>query len=52
MASTPVDGGHYFIDLFAGIAVAVLAIVAAQAMSRRLGESIENARASKPLAVT
>ena len=30
LASTPVDGGHYFIDLFAGIAVAVLAIVAAR----------------------
>lgn len=34
LASTPVDGGHYFIDLFAGIAVAVLAIAAARMVSR------------------
>jgi hypothetical protein len=32
--ATPLQGGHYFVDVFAGIAVAVLAIVAA----RRLGE--------------
>ena len=32
LASTPVDGGHYFIDLFAGIAVALLAIVLARAV--------------------
>jgi hypothetical protein len=32
MASTPIDGGHYFIDLIAGVAIAVLAIV----VSRRL----------------
>ncbi|MGH6768871.1 MAG: phosphatase PAP2 family protein [Xanthobacteraceae bacterium] len=37
MASTPVDGGHYFIDLIASIVVAVLAIVAARAVSRWLG---------------
>lgn len=36
LVSTPVDGGHYFIDLFAGIAVAVVAIVAARAVSRRI----------------
>jgi hypothetical protein len=36
LASTPIDGGHYFIDLAAGIAVAVLAIMAARAVSRRL----------------
>jgi membrane-associated phospholipid phosphatase len=37
LASTPIDGGHYFIDLIAGVAVAVLAIVAARAVSRRIG---------------
>lgn len=36
LASTPIDGGHYFIDLVAGLAVAVLAILAARAMSRRI----------------
>ena len=36
LAATPVDGGHYFIDLAAGIAVAALAIAAAKAISRRL----------------
>ena len=30
LAATPINGGHYFIDLFAGVAVAVLAIVAAR----------------------
>jgi hypothetical protein len=30
LAATPVDGGHYFIDLAAGLAVAVLAILAAR----------------------
>jgi PAP2 superfamily len=34
MAATPIDGGHYFIDLFAGIAIAVLAIVAARWFGR------------------
>jgi hypothetical protein len=30
LASTPIDGGHYFIDVIAGIAVAVAAILAAR----------------------
>ncbi len=36
LASTPIDGGHYFIDLAAGIAVALLAIVVARALVRKL----------------
>jgi PAP2 superfamily len=36
MAATPIDGGHYFIDLFAGAGVAVLAIIAA----RRLADAV------------
>jgi membrane-associated phospholipid phosphatase len=36
LASTPIDGGHYFIDLAAGMAVAAGAIVAARAVSHRL----------------
>jgi hypothetical protein len=56
IASCPVDGAHYFIDLAAGIAVAVLAIAAARQVSRwvaaRVGEeaahgaSYESARLS------
>ena len=34
LASTPIDGGHYFIDVIAGIAIAVVAIVAARRMGR------------------
>lgn len=29
VAATPIDGGHYFVDVLAGLAVAVLAILAA-----------------------
>lgn len=36
LAATPIDGGHYFIDLAAGIAVAAVAIAAAKALTRRL----------------
>ena len=38
LASTPIDGGHYFIDLAAGIAIAVLAVMAARAVSRRIAD--------------
>jgi hypothetical protein len=37
-AATPIDGGHYFVDLFAGIAVAWLGIVAAGWLTRRAEE--------------
>lgn len=40
LASTPIDGGHYFIDIVAGIAVAVAAIAAAHAASRVLQQRI------------
>jgi len=30
--ATPVDGGHYFIDVFAGIGIAVLCLYAARAI--------------------
>jgi PAP2 superfamily len=36
LAATPIVGGHYFIDIIAGIAVAALAIVAARQVTRRL----------------
>jgi PAP2 superfamily protein len=46
LAATPVNGGHYFIDLIAGIAVAVLAVIAA----RWVGNRILNPRVSRAAA--
>jgi PAP2 superfamily protein len=43
LASTPVGGGHYFIDLFAGIAVTVLAIVAARWVRRTIDAQVRAA---------
>ena len=37
LVATPIDGSHYFIDVIAGIAVAVLAVLAARAL-RRMGQ--------------
>jgi PAP2 superfamily len=36
LAATPVDGGHYFIDVMAGVAVALAAIRLARYVSRRI----------------
>jgi PAP2 superfamily len=41
LAGTPIDGGHYFIDLIGGIAVTVLAILAARAASRALDRTTD-----------
>jgi hypothetical protein len=38
-AATPIDGGHYFVDLMAGIAVAWLGIAAAGWLTRRAEET-------------
>jgi hypothetical protein len=38
LVATPIGGGHFFVDVFAGIAVAVLAIVAARWVGQRLTE--------------
>ena len=38
LVATPIGGGHFFIDVFAGIAVAVVAIVAALRIGQRLTE--------------
>ncbi|SEH43698.1 PAP2 superfamily protein [Methylobacterium sp. 275MFSha3.1] len=35
IAATPIDGGHYFVDVIAGLVIAVLAICAARALGRR-----------------
>ncbi len=46
LAATPVDGGHYFVDLIAGIAIAIVAIVAAKAV----GQFIAGRRADSAFA--
>jgi hypothetical protein len=51
LASTPINGGHYFIDLVAGIAIAVLAVMAARAASRRIGEATARTTAGATVAV-
>jgi hypothetical protein len=52
MASTPIDGGHYFVDLIAGVAVAMLAIMAAQAFGRRVAtRQGADAKGAEPAAV-
>ena len=40
LAGTPIGGGHYFVDVFAGIAVGVLAIAAADAIGARLARPV------------
>jgi len=34
LAATPLSGGHYFIDVIAGVVIAALAIVAARRVGR------------------
>jgi hypothetical protein len=41
LLGTPIVGGHYFIDIFAGVAVAVVAI----AVSRRVGRMVARRQA-------
>jgi membrane-associated phospholipid phosphatase len=50
LASTPIDGGHYFIDIFAGLAVALAAIAAAHMVSRALRRRIAPSMADLALA--
>ncbi len=52
LAATPIDGGHYFIDLGAGVAIAVLAIAAAVRMGRIIARRQAAYAVAVPLAVT
>jgi hypothetical protein len=36
LAATPIDGGHYFVDMIAGLAIAALAIAAARQLSQAI----------------
>ncbi len=48
LASTPIDGSHYFIDVFAGIALAAVCLMVAQAIARRAGS--DRSRTAAPAA--
>ncbi|MDP4021305.1 phosphatase PAP2 family protein [Methylobacterium sp. NEAU 140] len=41
IAATPIDGGHYFVDVLAGIAIAAAAIALAAAIHRRAPSAVE-----------
>jgi hypothetical protein len=49
LAGTPIDGGHYFIDLIGGIAVTVLALAAARWASRAVERGLDAAQPASPL---
>ena len=48
LLATPICGGHYFVDVFAGIAIAVAAIIAARAIADRLTRPAKAAAAFAP----
>jgi hypothetical protein len=51
LVATPIGGGHYFVDVFAGIAVAAVSIAAATAIASRLtGRNAIPAFAAAPMA--
>jgi PAP2 superfamily protein len=47
IVATPIDGGHYFIDVPGGIVVAVLCLAAAHTMAVRAGHAPSSLAASK-----
>jgi hypothetical protein len=48
LLATPLVGGHYFIDVFAGIALSMLAIAAAQRIGARSASALTRNRAQTP----
>jgi hypothetical protein len=48
IAATPIDGGHYFIDVLAGVGIAVFCIAAARRIAAGAAEPA-HANASRPL---
>jgi hypothetical protein len=49
LIATPVVGGHYFVDVFAGVAVAVAAIILARAVGKKIAEPRADAVAAAPI---
>jgi hypothetical protein len=52
LAGTPIQGGHYFIDLIGGIAVMLLALMAARMVSRAVERRIDAADGIAPQSAT
>jgi membrane-associated phospholipid phosphatase len=52
IASTPTEGGHYLVDVLAGVAAAVAAIVAVQAVTRRRSVAPPAGRGTVPAAAS
>jgi hypothetical protein len=52
LAATPIVGGHYFIDLIAGVAIAALAIVVARVVGRRCRSRVAPAPLLAPAAAS
>ena len=50
MVSIPIDGSHYFTDMFAGLAIAVFCLIAARALVARMGRHREPATIAYALA--
>ena len=46
--STPIDGGHYFIDVFAGIAIAVICLIVARRVTEAARRNAQPAAAMAP----
>lgn len=51
LAATPINGGHYFVDIFAGIAIAIAAIVAARCIARFIARRPMSFALPAPIAV-
>jgi membrane-associated phospholipid phosphatase len=41
LLATPIGGGHYFVDIFAGIAIAAISIMTVTRITRRLLRPVE-----------
>ena len=52
LASTPLDGAHYLVDVIGGVLLAAAGIAVARTLERRLGPGLAQgvARACAPLA--
>jgi membrane-associated phospholipid phosphatase len=46
LAATPINGSHYFIDIVAGVAIAILCLIAARALAIRLAAHTAPAKAA------
>ena len=46
LVATPIDGSHYFVDVFAGVAIAVVSLIAARALVARLAAHPATAKVS------